>query len=327
MTVSVLLPNYNNGPYLRECLDSIFNQTYQNFVIYFVDDCSTDDSLEIAKSYPAEKMVIIQKPTNSGIVDTMNMGLDLIETKYFIRMDGDDISTPNRFEKLVDFMEKNPQMGACSSSIQTFGTSSELWSYEKDPEKNKANLLFRHSVGHASSIFRTSVFKENKLRYESLFWRMEDYLLFYRLKDLTDTTCIEEALYLYRHGEYNQNKEIHVKKRAEFARFYAMIFSDLGMQSDERTVKIHMEINRLERVAHSFKVYKKHSNLIIAANQKNKFFPQKELNELLQRTLRMNCYRTIDAGYADFFSMLPFLMFDLNLLKYYIRAKLKRKNS
>ena len=47
--LSVLIPNYNNGPYLKEALDSLFAQTYTNFIIYFVDDCSTDHSLEIAE--------------------------------------------------------------------------------------------------------------------------------------------------------------------------------------------------------------------------------------------------------------------------------------
>ncbi|MBK9590970.1 MAG: glycosyltransferase family 2 protein [Crocinitomicaceae bacterium] len=53
--LSVLLPNFNNAPFLRQCLDSVYNQSFQDFVIYFIDDCSTDDSIEIAVSYPQEK--------------------------------------------------------------------------------------------------------------------------------------------------------------------------------------------------------------------------------------------------------------------------------
>ncbi|MBK6526920.1 MAG: glycosyltransferase family 2 protein [Crocinitomicaceae bacterium] len=104
-TLSVLLPNFNNAPYLRECLNSLYNQTFQDFVIYFVDDCSTDDSIEIALSYPQNKMIILRKDKNSGIVDTLNLGLDQITSKYFIRMDGDDRSHLERFEKMVGYME------------------------------------------------------------------------------------------------------------------------------------------------------------------------------------------------------------------------------
>ena len=59
--VSVLMPNYNNGPYIKEALDSLFNQTYTDFIIYFVDDCSTDNSISIASMYDASRIRIIQK--------------------------------------------------------------------------------------------------------------------------------------------------------------------------------------------------------------------------------------------------------------------------
>src|SRR5882757_5790861 len=109
--ITVLMPNYNNEPFLKDAIDSVLNQTFTNFVFIIVDDGSTDRSVEIIKSYADKRIVFIEKENNSGIVDTLNIGLAQITSTYFIRMDGDDISTNDRFSILYQFMESNPDIG------------------------------------------------------------------------------------------------------------------------------------------------------------------------------------------------------------------------
>lgn len=281
--ISVLLPNYNNGPYLKEALDSLLAQTHQDFIVYFVDDCSTDDSVAIAEAYQDDRIVILRKSENSGIVDTMNKGLEKIDTKYFIRMDGDDLSDPNRFERLIQFMEDNPTIGVCSSAIRYFGMESGMMVYETDPEKNKANLIFGHTVGHASSIFRTAVFKENNIQYLDRFWRMEDYYLFYRLKDLTKATSIPDALYLYRREAYNNNPEITRKKNEEFRKFYQMILEELGVAVTKAKIEMHLELTKRTKPTFRFKDYYGYIQELKKANEKKSIFPLRELNTTLDQ--------------------------------------------
>ena len=319
--VSVLFPNYNNAPYLRECLDSLLAQQFQDFVVWFVDDCSTDNSVEIVASYKNDKFRIIRKDFNSGIVDTMNEALKRIDTKYFIRMDGDDISTPDRFRRLVEYMEAHPGIGVCSSDIQTFGSENEAWIFERDPEMNKARLIFGHGIGHASSIFRTSVFKENNLVYESQFWRMEDYLLFYRLKNLTLTTSIPGTYYHYRKGDYNTSTEIWNKKIQEFRRFYAMIFSDLGMPFGDKDIEIHLEMNRIIPVSRQLSEYKQHVEKIARANARNMIFPGKELKLVLTASLRNVCYKLIQEKKAGFGELVPHFLKSGALFRYYFMMR------
>lgn len=319
--VSVLFPNYNNGPYLKEALDSIFNQSFEDFIIYFVDDCSTDNSLEIAKSYQDERLIILEKDKNSGIVDTMNLGLDKIETEYFIRMDGDDISVPNRFKTLVDFMDEHPDIGVCSSFIKTFGKVNQTIAYEADPDLNKANLIFCHSIGHASSIFRTSVFKENQIKYEDKFWRMEDYLLFYTLKSFTNTTSIPDELYLYRREDYNYNQEIFDKKSKEFERFYSMIFKELNFDGN---VKTHLELGGRQDLSQKYAVYKKHVMDLLNSNRQNKLFPPQALEKVLNGFLEKAVFRLIDQRQINIFALIPHFFKIDGLFRHYVKKKLNR---
>lgn len=321
--VTVLLPNYNNAPYLKECIDSLLNQTFQDFVVFFVDDCSTDNSLEIVEAYQNPKLVVIKKDANSGIVDTLNKGLEKITTKYFIRMDGDDVSHPQRFEKLVQFMEQHPEIGVCSSAIQVFGKSTELWKYPEDPNVNHANLIFGHSVGHASSIFRTEIFQKNSIKYLDRFWRMEDYDLFYRLKAVTRTTSIPEALYLYRQGEYNNNPQIHARKTEAFRQFYAMVQDDLGVESTTTYISLHMQLARKEQPTFSFAEFRDYCSKLITANQKFNLFPHKELSDRLNRALNQIMHRLIDKAQIGFMQVVRFA--NLNVFRYYVSSLFQKR--
>ncbi len=320
--ISVLLPNFNNGPFLREALDSLFNQTHQNFVIYFVDDCSTDNSIEVAESYQDPRLVIIKSERNAGIVATMNKGLAQIETEYFIRMDGDDISTPDRFEKLINFMENHPEVGVCSSDIRMFGKEDLLLSFERDPFVNKANLIFGHAIGHASSIFRTTVFKEHHIVYRDLFWRMEDYDLFYQLKEVTLTTSIPGEYYHYRRDTYNDNPEITARKNIEFRKFYTEVLKDLGLPVNDKSLRIHLELNNREIPSYRLRDYKNHIISIRKANNEVEIYPKRELEIVLEKYFSKFIYRLIGQKKVRFIEIFGLLWSSPQAVKYYFRSKI-----
>lgn len=324
MTLAVLLPNYNNGPYLKECLESVFSQTYQDFMVYFIDDCSTDNSVEVALSFPQDKMKIVRKTSNTGIVDTLNEGLRLIGNKYFVRMDGDDLCHPERFERLVRFMDDHAEIGACSSAIRTFGVSEEVWKYGTDPEYNNASLIFIHPIGHASSIFRTSVLKKNNIQYEDNFWRMEDYWLFYRLRHYTKITSIPDPLYLYRREHYNTNAEIEVKKNVEIRKFYEMILSELGLSNDAKAVSVHMQLAGREAPEFSYRTYKNQVRRILKANRDKKSFSVNALNLKLNDSLRSLICKLIDDRKLVFFDLPGIVLKFPSVVRYYLNRRFSK---
>lgn len=279
--ITVLMPNFNNEPFLKEAIDSILNQTFDNFIFLIVDDGSTDNSLDIIKSYSDKRIVLIEKNKNSGIVDTLNIGLEYITTKYAIRMDGDDISTENRFEVLFNFMENNPEIGVCGSEIQTFGDSNGLWKYNTEKDKIKARLIFNAGVGHASCIFRMDVFKKNNIIYSNKHPYMEDYDLFSKLKKYTEFGNVTQALYKYRILKHNSTVKNRDTVFERYRNMYKDVLIELEIEPTKKNIETHFDF--FINPTLSFKIidYKKWLDFLILQNKKTHIYPQKALEEIL----------------------------------------------
>src|SRR5574338_186617 len=112
---AVLLPVYNAEKYLSEAIGSLLNQTFRDFNVYIVNDGSTDDSENIILSFNDPRIKYIKKERNSGITDTLNAGLSHVKEEFVIRMDADDRCLPDRFRKLVEYMDQNPETVICGS--------------------------------------------------------------------------------------------------------------------------------------------------------------------------------------------------------------------
>ena len=114
---------YNCADTLEEALDSLMAQTYQGFKVIMCEDGSKDKTFEIANNYIKkfpEKFILIKNEKNMGLNYTLNRCLDLVDTEYVARMDGDDISLPDRFEKEIDFLDANPEYDIVSSPMIYF---------------------------------------------------------------------------------------------------------------------------------------------------------------------------------------------------------------
>lgn len=129
--VSVVLPVFNSEKYLCEAVDSILNQTYKNFELIAVYDASTDRSLEILSGYQQkDNRIKIINGKGTGLASALNEGIDASKGKYIARMDSDDISHPQRFEKQVAYLEKN-------TDVYLLGTNYSLIYEENVSEEAK----------------------------------------------------------------------------------------------------------------------------------------------------------------------------------------------
>ena len=106
--ISVIIPVYNVEKYLRQCLDSVINQTYKDLEIICVDDCSTDNSRQILQEYAKkdERIKILYNKKNSKLGPTRNNGLKVATGKYIHFLDSDDWLEPNAYETLINDAEK-----------------------------------------------------------------------------------------------------------------------------------------------------------------------------------------------------------------------------
>ncbi len=175
--ISVVMSVYNGGEYLPDSIRSILNQTYKNFEFIIINDGSTDKSLEVIEKYKSQdKRIVLITRENKGLVASLNEGIEKARGRYIARMDADDISMPERFEKQIDFIEKE-NIDICGSDTQGFNEYEEL-SIRRYPESDqdiKFTLMFRSPFSHPSVLIKRIVFKT--LRYREDFKCAEDYRL------------------------------------------------------------------------------------------------------------------------------------------------------
>ena len=197
--VSTLMPVYKTAPYLREALDSILSQTFTDYELIVLNDCSPDNADEILDSYSDPRIVRYKGEKNVGLSNILNIGIGMARGKYIARMDSDDLSLSDRLQIQVDYLESHPDIDLISVGMQLFGAKDEVWVREPNPDKVKINALFHSPILHASSVWRRERFEENGLRFRQEMVPSEDYDLWTRalVKGLK-LVNLRQVLYKYR---------------------------------------------------------------------------------------------------------------------------------
>lgn len=195
--ISVIMGIYNCQDTLAEAMDSLLNQTYQDFEIILCNDGSTDGTLEIAKDYQSrysDKVVLIENEKNMGLNFTLNHCLQVARGKYIARMDGDDLSIPERFQIEVDFLEAHPEYALVSVFLELFDEDG-VWGHITYPiEPQPGDIIKTTPFSHAGSMVRKTVFDEvggysegkKLMRVEDRHLWYKIYKAGYRGKNLTD---------------------------------------------------------------------------------------------------------------------------------------------
>lgn len=112
--ISIIVPNYNHAPFLRQRLDSIFNQTFKDFEVILLDDCSTDTSVELLKQYATEKRVshfIVNKKNSGSPFKQWENGINLAKGTYIWIAESDDFCALTFLEEIIQFYTKNTSLG------------------------------------------------------------------------------------------------------------------------------------------------------------------------------------------------------------------------
>lgn len=105
--VSIIMPSYNTAQYIRESIQSVLNQTYQNWELIIVDDCSTDNTDEIVTSIKDERIKYYHNDKNRGAAISRNRALREAKGRWIAFLDSDDLWMPEKLEKQISFMENN----------------------------------------------------------------------------------------------------------------------------------------------------------------------------------------------------------------------------
>ncbi len=217
--VSVILPVYNAQDYISEAIESILNQTFQNFELILINDGSSDDSLEIINSYSDHRIRVINQK-NKGLARSLNIGLAQANGKFIARMDADDISLANRLEVQVRFLEKNPHIKLVGSAVDLIDKNGHLIcsdvsftgnSFLKWFLKNKGNP-FKHPtvLFHKEVAINVGGYNEKIGKY------FEDYYLWNEISKHGDIEIINKVLLKYRITPGSIMSSVKTKEFSDF---------------------------------------------------------------------------------------------------------------
>lgn len=229
--VSIIIPIYNNEKYLKQCLDSLINQTLTNIEIICVNDGSTDSSLTIAENYAkTDKRIVVITQKNQGQSVARNRGIEIAQGEYLGFLDSDDWADTQMFEKLYKQAKSlNSDITMCS--ITTFDETTKEYS-TTDPymtldlfPKSFENRLFSHTetfnfifricVTPWNKIYKTEFIRQNnlkfveKLNYEDNVFSLETIL------NTDKISIIKEPLVFYRKNSdtsYSHSTRHDIKK-------------------------------------------------------------------------------------------------------------------
>lgn len=204
--VTVLMSVYNEEKYLREAIDSILNQTFENFEFLIINDGSTDFSRDIILSYDDPRIRLLDNEKNMGLTRSLNKGLTLAKGEYIARMDADDISTPDRLEKQITYMDTHPEkalLGGSAIVIDSKGNTMTRWHHPAEPELLRWLLLFDNPFIHSAAMLRSTVLQKNRLNYDYTLSHAQDYDLWQKICQFSSVANLADVV-IYRR-EHQEN--------------------------------------------------------------------------------------------------------------------------
>lgn len=163
-SVSVILPNYNHAPFLRQRIDSILNQTFQDFELILLDDCSTDNSRDIIEGYrnhPKVPHVVFNSQNSGSAFQQWKKGIDLAQGEWLWIAESDDWAEPDFLEQMVTAADKHPNCVLVSSIPQYVFPDGRTWNRSVDNSEDrlshgkdfiKQNLLTGNNLSNVSAL-------------------------------------------------------------------------------------------------------------------------------------------------------------------------------
>jgi glycosyltransferase involved in cell wall biosynthesis len=238
-SISVVMSIYKseNAHYFEECLESIWTaQTLKPKQIIIIQDGELPDSLlEVLKRWKntlGDNMILHVNKDNIGLTKSLNIGIGYVTEKYIARMDSDDISTPDRFEKQYKYLEAHPDICALGSSameIDKDGKELFLRHYPKGEKAVKECICKATPLQHSAVMMRSDVFKSGLVAYDERYRLTQDLALWF------DMLCaglkienLDDTLLKFRITESSFSRRNKVKSKNEFQIYVKGIFRLYG---------------------------------------------------------------------------------------------------
>lgn len=199
--VSVIMPVYNGQEFLAEAMSSVLHQSFRDFELVVVDDCSTDSTPEIVRGFADGRVRYLRNSTNQGLTKSLNIAWSAARGEYLARMDADDVSLPERFLRQVEFLDSHPEVAVVGCAAEFFGSFESVVRPLTSHDAIRCQMLVNCPMVHPTVMLRRAEFDRLDLRYDPKCAKAQDYDLWSRAVHEVRFANLPEVLFRYRvHG-------------------------------------------------------------------------------------------------------------------------------
>jgi glycosyltransferase involved in cell wall biosynthesis len=200
-TISVLMAVYNGERYLRQAVDSVLAQTWEDFEFIIVNDGSTDSTPEILESYNDKRILVTHTP-NQGLTRALSLGVKLARGEFLARMDADDISLPDRLNLQKEFMDRHPGavvVHGLVDRIDGFGRTIMRKAGNAHPDLvTRWYLVWQNHLYHSTAMIRKDIMDRYGINYRIQLRRTQDYDLWCKLSHLGGIVAVPRVILCHR---------------------------------------------------------------------------------------------------------------------------------
>lgn len=219
--VSVIMPCYNDGEYVREAVTSVFAQTYKNIELIIIDDGSDRPTKEVLEQISKETNCVLLESGHKGPSEARNIGISEASGTYILPLDSDDIILPEYIEKAVHVMETNPEIGVVYCRAELFGEEEGTWSL---PDYSFERMLVGNIV-FVTALFRKADWEAVGGFKTNMEHGLEDYDFWLSILETNKTIYqLPEILFRYRKKKDSRTTRMYKDKNVRDA--YASIYEN-----------------------------------------------------------------------------------------------------
>ena len=165
--VSVIMSTYNRESMIKEAIDSVLNQNFNDFEFIIIDDASTDSTVSVIKSFNDSRIRLFSNKQNCGCTFNYHNANNLAKGKYIAHLDDDDIFLQNKLQLQVEFLEQHSDIDMVGTYVETFGEGARpSWVFYSKPEEIDFLMNLYNPICHSSVMYRKSFIDKHAVNYD-----------------------------------------------------------------------------------------------------------------------------------------------------------------
>lgn len=330
--LSVVMPVYNRKKYIEEAIDSVLNQTFQDFELIIIDDGSTDNTVSIIENYNDTRIKLIKHQVNKGVASARNTGYLAAQGEYIVITDSDDINLLTKFEEQVNFLDRNHEYDIVGCYYQHFESASgkllRIEEFLENSNEIKASFLLWNRQAPASMFRREKIMNEGYFLHNESYTAAVDVEWFSKQPKGIKFTNIQKVLYLYRRhlNQFTLEKEDTPQKKW-FHRSRLELLNKMGITVTNKESRLLKELAspNLSKLSNQSEM----ENFITKILYKNKlieYFDDYYLKKLLLNHYIKYCYHhSLDPLYYALYKDIIKDLLTRGLFKFKSNTEIKKR--